>query len=384
MSNVSTSSHCDYFHLVLISLLECFPIHRRGPYPLALLHHRRKQPRLEQHTEQFLVRNSSSSFEGERKDLKDRKENSSMVHTTAHVAKPVNAERPSFVVDIAGVRSVVDRYIGLFMLLNGSAISGCDDTTTGGWSFFLSILWIVTFIVTKPSWIKWWREIKVSAGMVTTCMVYSTTLFMCIGWLTVIFANLGFVLGVLILLLLFCRCLINEYPVGITLDGYRSAFLFCGCDLQLLCVYLSSISMTTELCVYCILMLCYLGGVRTAKFKIPKLKDLLHCVGICAMWFHLIYVIYSREDFGNYGGKLGLLTLTKLGIICSFVWFYAYYLDADVEDDKSTSRRSCDGCGSTINLKRCSCLLDIFYCSTRCQKRAWPRHRAACTAARST
>jgi|AntAceMinimDraft_5_1070358.scaffolds.fasta_scaffold20803_1 hypothetical protein len=72
-----------------------------------------------------------------------------MVQTAAPVAEPVNAERPPFVVDIEGVRSVVDRYIGMFMILNGSAISGCDDTTTGGWSFSLSILWKVTFIVSS-------------------------------------------------------------------------------------------------------------------------------------------------------------------------------------------------------------------------------------------
>jgi len=55
------------------------------------------------------------------------------------------------------------------------------------------------------------------------------SLFMCIGWLTVIFANLGFMLaGVSILILLFCRCLLNEHPVGITLDRNGSAFLFCG------------------------------------------------------------------------------------------------------------------------------------------------------------
>jgi len=74
--------------------------------------------------------------------------------------------------------------------------------------------------------------------------------------------------------------------------------------------------------------------------------------------------------------------MTKLGFICSFVWFYYADSDDDVEDDNDTSGRSCNGCGSTTNLKRCSCLLDIFYCSTGCQKRERPRHRAACKAAR--
>jgi hypothetical protein len=51
--------------------------------------------------------------------------------------------------------------------------------------------------------------------------------------------------------------------------------------------------------------------------------------------------------------------------------------------DRSLLITACDGCGSTTtNVKQCMCLR-VYYCNQQCQIGAWPRHKAACKAARA-
>ena len=50
-------------------------------------------------------------------------------------------------------------------------------------------------------------------------------------------------------------------------------------------------------------------------------------------------------------------------------------------DDPAAARDACDACGKTFavaELKRCSRCRAAAYCSTACQRTAWPRHKDHC------
>ena len=54
-------------------------------------------------------------------------------------------------------------------------------------------------------------------------------------------------------------------------------------------------------------------------------------------------------------------------------------IGGDRRPDPAAARDACDACGKTVaELKRCSRCRAAAYCSTACQRTAWPRHKDHC------
>lgn len=115
-----------------------------------------------------------------------------------------------------------------------------------------------------------------------------------------------------------------------------------------------------------------------------------HVVEVTAGKMHSAVVTLEGNIYTWGGGKAEEVQefhfhsdLYKLGhgLIDDTEWSYRPRLVSQGWFVDRSRFRACNGCGSTIDVKRCKCL-KVFFCSKRCQEDAWPTHKLACKATR--